>query len=749
MSDTERNTSAASATIQADVTGVSRSPPSAPIETCPGPSQQGAPTATVLQQQPGDVPPNFFLQMMNVMQNMSDRLLNQQQSDRVKITDVFLPSYDPDGNVGVREWCNHISTAKNTYQLTDYDLRMKVTSLLRGRAKVWADNWLVTTSTWDELRQIIITTFEPESRYSRDVLKFREHTYDSSKDIAEFLTQSWILWRRVTKDKLGNSDAVEAVLGTIGDESLRIELMNARATSVPELISVASSIRSKRSSQLRVDQPLQKRARYTIDHRHTAQYCNFCKRTGHTLNNCRNKKSVDLNLINDKNAANPHSGRPHNIKHCSFCGKPGHVFDTCFRREKEISSNVNSLAYKGNTLNVMRMSVCGKLINTVFDSGAECSVMRESVANKLPGRRCQIVTYLRGIGPFPIISTSTLKAVCIIDDVNVEILFYILPDHDMTTDVLIGADILHSSGLSVIVTRERARLYYNPCIQYIQSKSPLFDKIDHDLTDEHQINQLLTLLYKYSELFTRGYSKTRVKTGELEIRLKNKDKYVERRPYRLSPVERTKVKDIVEELIKANIVRESRSPYSSPIILVRKKNGDDRMCVDYRELNANTIRDHFPLPLIADQIDQLAGGQYYTTLDMASGFHQIPISPDSIEKTAFVTPDGLYEYLTMPFGLCNAPSVYQRCINRALGQLLNPGCANTLHNDSVAQVYIDDVISKCRDFTSGISYLERIFIALRESGFSINIDKCLFFKRSIEYLGNVIENGQVRPSQKK
>ncbi|XP_059045273.1 uncharacterized protein LOC131841058 [Achroia grisella] len=571
MSDTERNTSAASATIQADVTGVSRSPPSAPIETCAGPSQQGAPTATVLQQQPGDVPPNFFLQMMNVMQNMSDRLLNQQQSDRVKITDVFLPSYDPDGNVGVREWCNHISTAKNTYQLTDYDLRMKVTSLLRGRAKVWADNWLVTTSTWDELRQIIITTFEPESRYSRDVLKFREHTYDSSKDIAEFLTQSWILWRRVTKDKLDNSDAVEAVLGTIGDERLRIELMNARATSVPELISVASSIRSKRSSQLRVDQPLQKRARYTIDHRHTAQYCNFCKRTGHTLNNCRNKKSADLNLINDKNAANPQSGRPHNIKHCSFCGKPGHVFDTCFRREKEISSNVNSLANKGNTLNVMRMSVCGKLINTVFDSGAECSVMRESVANKLPGRRCQIVTYLRGIGPFPIISTSTLKAVCIIDDVNVEILFYILPDHDMTTDVLIGADILHSSGLSVIVTRERARLCYNPCIQYIQSKSPLFEKIDHDLTDEHQINQLLTLLYKYSELFTRGYSKTRVKTGELEIRLKNKDKYVERRPYRLSPVERTKVKDIVEELIKANIVRESRSPYSSPIILVRKK----------------------------------------------------------------------------------------------------------------------------------------------------------------------------------
>lgn len=134
---------------------------------------------------------------------------------------------------------------------------------------------------------------------------------------------------------------------------------------------------------------------------------------------------------------------------------------------------------------------------------------------------------------------------------------------------------------------------------------------------------------------------------------------------------------------------------------------------------------------------------------MASGFHQIPVSASSVEKTAFITPDGLFEYLTIPFGLCNAPAVYQRCINRALGNLLNPGSANCDSNDSIAQVYIDDVISKCCDFSNGLSYLEKILIALRDSGFSINIDKCLFFKKSIEYLGNVIEDGQVRPSLRK
>lgn len=713
----------------------------------------GEPTASAnvasQQLQGGNVPPEFYLHMITMMQNMSERL--SKQRDKIKITDVFLPSYDPDGNVGVREWCNHISLAKTNYDLSDYDLRMKVTSLLKGRAKMWADNWLVTTSTWDELRQNIITTFEPENRYSKDVLRFKEHNYDPTKDIAEFLSRSWILWRRVTKDKLDDSDAVEAVIGTISDERLRIELMNARATSVPELISVASSIRAKRHNTSHQNQPPSKRLKYAIDNRNVP-YCNFCKKAGHTFSDCRNKNTsiaVEKHTTEKIPSASTSVPKQNDNRFCSFCSKSGHTFDTCFRREKQITSNVNSFIKNKQILNTMRMRVGDKIIDTVFDSGAECSVMRESIANKLPGKRLQVVNYLRGIGPFPVVSTSILTTVCVIDNINIEIEFHILPDYEMTSDVLIGANLLSKTGLTVIITQNSATLCSQPRVMHMRTTAGLFNDINHDLSNAAEIDQLIALLNKYSAIFTRGYSKTRVNTGQLEIRLKNPNKFVERRPYRLSPVERKKVKEIVKELLDNDIVQESKSPYSSPIILVRKKNGDDRMCVDYRELNSNTVRDHYPLPLIADQIDQLAGGQYYTTLDMASGFHQIPVAADSIEKTAFVTPDGLFEYKTMPFGLCNAPSVYQRCINRALGSLLSPGSADKAHNDSVAQVYIDDVISKCRDFSSGLGYLERVFIALRESGFSINIDKCLFFKRSIEYLGNVIENGQVRPSPKK
>jgi len=173
------------------------------------------------------------------------------------------------------------------------------------------------------------------------------------------------------------------------------------------------------------------------------------------------------------------------------------------------------------------------------------------------------------------------------------------------------------------------------------------------------------MLENYSTALVKGTPSTRVTTGEMKIRLIDPTKTVQRRPYRLSPEEKDIVREKLSELLKCNIIRPSCSPFASPILLVKKKNGTDRLCVDYRELNSNTIADRYPLPLISDQIARLRGANYFTCLDMASGFHQIPIHRDSIEYTVFVIPDGQYEFLTMPFGLKNAPSVFQRAVMRA------------------------------------------------------------------------------------
>lgn len=161
--------------------------------------------------------------------------------------------------------------------------------------------------------------------------------------------------------------------------------------------------------------------------------------------------------------------------------------------------------------------------------------------------------------------------------------------------------------------------------------------------------------------------------------------------------------------------------------------------MDYRELNDNTVPERFPLPLISDQIARLHGGQYFSVLDLASGFHQIRIAEESIERTAFVTPDGQYEYLAMPFGLKNAPSVFQRSIINALGDLVN----------SYVIVYMDDVLIVSASVEDALDRLKSVLQILTDKGFSLNFKKCKFLKKKVEYLGFEVSEGQVRPNPRK
>ncbi|CAF4832287.1 unnamed protein product [Pieris macdunnoughi] len=161
------------------------------------------------------------------------------------------------------------------------------------------------------------------------------------------------------------------------------------------------------------------------------------------------------------------------------------------------------------------------------------------------------------------------------------------------------------------------------------------------------------------------------------------------------------------------------------------------MCVDFRALNRITVKDRYPQPLIDDHIDRLGGSRFFSSLDMASGFHQIPIDESSIHKTGFVTPKAHYEYLKMPYGLCNSPTVYQRIINNTLRKFIEAG--NVL-------VYIDDVLIVSMSIDDGISLLRDVLKTLTEAGFSVNLRKCSFLTTKIEYLGRDISHGQVRPS---
>ena len=159
-------------------------------------------------------------------------------------------------------------------------------------------------------------------------------------------------------------------------------------------------------------------------------------------------------------------------------------------------------------------------------------------------------------------------------------------------------------------------------------------------------------------------------------------------PYRLSFAERSEVQNLVNEYIDAGFVAESDSPWACPIVLVRKKDGTLRFCCDWRRLNSVTRRDAMPLPRIDDMIDRLAKAKFFTKIDFTSGYYQVRLSEASREKTAFVTPDGHYEWLVMGMGLCNAPATCQRLMTSVLGDLMWTCC----------MAYLDDIIIFSKSF---------------------------------------------------
>lgn len=211
------------------------------------------------------------------------------------------------------------------------------------------------------------------------------------------------------------------------------------------------------------------------------------------------------------------------------------------------------------------------------------------------------------------------------------------------------------------------------------------------------------------------------------------------RPYRTSMNEREKVREIVDELIQNDIVQESQSNYASPVLLVKKKTGESRLCIDFRALNKKTVKDKYPLPLIEDQLSNLSGNVFFTILDLASGYYQIPMAEKSRYLTAFVTPDGHYEFKRMPFGLANAPAVFQRMINKMLG---SRRFTSTL-------AYMDDLLVPSVSVEEGFQRLEDILKLLKDTGLTLKLPKCSFFNTKIEYLGYEISSQGVKPGERK
>ena len=253
--------------------------------------------------------------------------------------------------------------------------------------------------------------------------------------------------------------------------------------------------------------------------------------------------------------------------------------------------------------------------------------------------------------------------------------------------------------------------------------------------------KLEEIIHEYRDIFPeqlpKGIPPTRVVEHTINVEPGSKPSY--RPPYRLGPAEQDELEEQIRDLLAQGFIQPSCSPYGAPVLFVPKKDGRWRMCIDYRALNKQTIKDRYPLPRIDLLLDRLGQARVFSKLDLAQGYHQIAMAQDSIEKTAFCTNIGQWEYLVMPFGLCNAPSTFQRLMNEVFKKELN----------SFILVYLDDILIYSHSVEEHWNHLVHALDKLRRAQLYGRLHKCEFLKDKVDYLGFEVGHDGIRTSPEK
>lgn len=498
--------------------------------------------------------------------------------------------------------------------------------------------------------------------------------------------------------------------------------------------------------------------------RSTRQTCSNCRRRGHIAKYCKKttmprpvgrqtaelipkKRGFTLNVQDHQRKADLwetlREESENQLRQLKRSQKDGDIQGTATPPRKSARSEntpplteaeVNCLT-NGGAVDALTISgiIGGLQTEFLVDTGSKICVLGHNHWRKL-GRPYgsnanDAHTTIRTImGSTPIITVVNLPVV--VKDHYLEIEFFVVKSNlDLN---ILGIPWLQNVGCILTFKRDDITINFSDG----QGKRELVEKEEvHSITTEEDVSsddhKIKALLNKYKDIWSQiKYGQCTVCQHKIDV---NVTSPIACKPRRLS-VERQKLlRQHIKELIDEGIVVPSMSDWAFPVVMMFKPSGEMRMCIDYRMLNACTKGDAYPLPIIEDIFQGMQDANFFSVIDLKSGFYQVKLHEESREKTAFVTPEGLYEFVAMPFGLKNAPATFQRIMNVVLTGLKERGVC----------VYIDDIVVFTNDYDSHLDLLQEVFIRFKNAGLFINIKKSRFLRPSIVYLGYKIGGGKM------
>ena len=645
-------------------------------------------------------------------------------------------------NIRCRTWLNLYEAS--TYNLTDQQRIAGLITSLDEDALEWFGTEIaqhISHYPWSRVRELMTQRFE--ERVVMPIVAAQDLKLAWGTTVQSYYNQKMRLLRQSSA-----SEAEMAALLTRGmPNSYLTTLIGARLTNPQDWLSVALQIEASLAQQRKPRQPDNRQSEFLRPQQtqpkvftsstSSADSDKGKKKSKEPPGPCRHCTALGLTEMHwNKHCPN----RPHQ-QSTNTDGQSSTKTTTLVVTVKEPSCNVVDHHQQAISITqtprkgfiALTVKINRREVRTFMDTGSDISIMSDRLRRALnllltPNSSITI----QGVEG-PVTSVGLTYFNLTVGHLTKVMKAHVLMNFDY--NLLLGLDVGDEFDLYLAVKKRQATVGPPNLNNHVLTAKAA----DGSLTTVTLPSPFAELITEYQDIFSKDdLDVGKIPLAEHQIITTNS------RPHSFPPRRHPKpvsdtLRQLIEDYLKKGFIRISTSPYAYPVSLQRKKDGSPRLCVDYRRLNEETIDEKHPLPQIQLVHDRLQGARFFSVMDVSWGYWHVRLAKNSIEKTAFVTEDGHYEWLVMPFGLKNAPSTFQRILRNILGEYSFRFVIN----------YLDDIIVYSRTLADHQQHLRLVFDKIRQHNIRLKLRKCVFASYKVEYLGSIIQNDTISPNPSK